>query len=164
MNKISMRRAHLADIPTIMELLRQVNEVHYQGRPDLFRRVTKYSAEQLADIIQSEDNPVFVVVSDDDNAQETVLAHLFCVTRDYSSSELFQDIKTLYIDDLCVSETARGMGIGRFAMDWICAWAREKGFYNVTLGVWECNPDARKFYEAMGMHVQESIMERILGR
>lgn len=54
------------------------------------------------------------------------------------------------------------MGIGRIAMDWIFDWARACGFYNVTLGVWECNPGARALYEAVGMQVQETVMEKIL--
>ena len=91
-----------------------------------------------------------------------VLAHIFGQVRDYHPNPLLQYIKTLYIDGVCVSETARGMGIGRIAMDWIFDWARGEGFYNVTLGVWECNPGARAFYEAVGMQVQETVMEKIL--
>ncbi len=41
MNKISMRRAQPSDVAALMDLLRQVNEVHFRGRPDLFRRATK---------------------------------------------------------------------------------------------------------------------------
>lgn len=157
MNKISMRRAQPSDVPALMDLLRQVNEVHFRGRPDLFRRAAKYGADDVSATMSDDDRPIFVATDG-----SRVLAHIFCQVRDYRPNPLLQDIKTLYIDDVCVSDTTRGMGIGRIAMDWIFDWARNEGFYNVTLGVWECNPGARAFYEAVGMQVQETVMEKIL--
>ena len=157
MNKISMRRAQPSDVPALMDLLRQVNEVHFRGRPDLFRRATKYSADDVSATMSDDDRPIFVAT---DGSQ--VLAHIFCQVRDYRPNPLLQDIKTLYIDDVCVSETTRGMGIGRIAMDWIFDWARGEGFYNVTHGVRECNPGARAFYAAVGLQVQENEMEKIM--
>ena len=38
-----IRRAEERDIPRLLELLKQVNEVHYKIRPDLFKLETKYS-------------------------------------------------------------------------------------------------------------------------
>ena len=32
----------------------------------------------------------------------------------------------------------------------------------MTLNVWECNPGARAFYEAMGMSVQKTCLEQVL--
>jgi GNAT superfamily N-acetyltransferase len=52
--------------------------------------------------------------------------------------------------------------VGKVLYDYVIAYAREIGCYNVTLNVWECNPGARKFYEAMGMVPQKTGMEKIL--
>ena len=68
----------------------------------------------------------------------------------------------LYIDDLVVDETVRGQHVGTALFEHVKDWAREQGFYNVTLNVWECNPGARAFYEAMGMRVMKTEMEAIL--
>ena len=43
----SVRRAKESDIPAIMELLKQVNWTHYNGRPDLFNLTTKYPEDEL---------------------------------------------------------------------------------------------------------------------
>ena len=57
----NVRRAQTEDIPSILELLVQVDMVHHNGRPDLFKGpATKYSAEELAQIIVSDKTPVFV--------------------------------------------------------------------------------------------------------
>ena len=62
---------------------------------------------------------------------------------------ILTDIKTLYIDDICVDEKARGQGVGRTLYDAVIAFAKESGCYNVTLNVWTCNEGALKFYETM---------------
>lgn len=55
-----IRKAKNRDIPKIMNLLVQVDMVHHKGRPDLFKGpATKYTENELADIIRDENNPVF---------------------------------------------------------------------------------------------------------
>ena len=72
------------------------------------------------------------------------------------------DIKTLYIDDLCVDEELRGQHIGTALYDFVKDFAKSEGCYNVTLNVWACNEDAHKFYEKLGLVPQKFGMEEIL--
>ena len=73
-----------------------------------------------------------------------------------------QDIKTLYIDDICVDENARGKHIGKALFEFVRNYAQSIGCYNITLNVWEGNDAALCFYRNMGMHVQKTTMETIL--
>lgn len=156
---MKIRKAQKEDIPRIMELLVQVDMVHHNGRPDIFKGpATKYNAEELSDIIENGDTPVFVCEEDG-----LVLAHAFCVHKQEVSDAVLTDIRTLYIDDICVDENARGKHIGASMYNHILSYAREQGFYNVTLNVWTCNPGAMKFYESMGMTPQKIGMEKVLG-
>ena len=75
---------------------------------------------------------------------------------------MLTDIRTLYIDDICVDEGARGRHIGKALYEHIVCYGREQGFYNITLNVWTCNPSALSFYEAMGLVPQKICMEKIL--
>ena len=152
-----VRRAEAADIPAIMELLRQVNRVHYDGRPDLFRLTTKYTEEELRGILANDRTPVFVCT----DAEDRVLGHGFCIMQ-HSGGQLLVEHTTVYIDDICVNESARGRGVGRALYDHILAFAREKGAYNVTLNVWSCNPGAMAFYEKLGLVPYKVGMEKIL--
>ena len=154
----TVRRAEKRDIPAIMGLLKQVNRVHYEGRPDLFRLATKYTEEELAAILDNDRTPVFVF--EDSGGQ--ILGHGFCVLQRPDNTRLLNDILTLYIDDICVDEAARGMGVGRALYEHILAYAREKGCYNVTLNVWSCNPGAVAFYEKLGLVPYKVGMEKIL--
>ena len=72
------------------------------------------------------------------------------------------DIKTLYIDDLCVDEAARGAHIVKALYEYVINFAKEQGYYNVTLNVWADNVNAVKFYEKVGLKVQKIGMEIIL--
>lgn len=154
-----IRRATDKDSKAIMRLLVQVNMVHHNGRPDLFNGPkTKYTEGQLHEMFLDDMNPIFVYEDDDG----TVKAHMFTNFKQILNDNIMTDIKTLYIDDLCVDEDARGEHIGSKMYDFIKGFARENGCYNVTLNVWECNGNAKKFYESRGLKVQKTGMEEIL--
>lgn len=153
-----IRRAEEKDIKGILDLLIQVDMVHHKGRPDLFKGpATKYNEEQLKDLIRDDNTPVFVCVEDD-----IVVGHAFCVHKRAVGDNVLTDVKTLYIDDICVDENNRKKGIGKALYDEVISYARKNGFYNVTLNVWNCNPGAVRFYEKMGLIPQKITMEKIL--
>ncbi len=156
---VTVRRAVEKDVPRVMELLVQVNMVHHKGRPDLFKGpTTKYNEEELAEIFCDDSKPVFV--AEDETGK--VLGHGFCVFQGVKDHPLLEDVKTLYIDDICVDEACRGMHVGNAIYEHILQFAKDSGCYNVTLNVWECNPGARAFYEKMGLVPQKTTMEKIL--
>ena len=141
-----------------MALLYQVAAVHHDIRPDLFKPdSTKYTEPELEALLQDENTPVFVF-----DEEGKVLGHAFCQLTSVKDHRLLQDIKTLYIDDICVDEAARGRHVGKALYDYVLDFARSMGCYNVTLNVWEGNDAALAFYRSMGMHVQKTGMETIL--
>nr|MBQ6241201.1 GNAT family N-acetyltransferase [Lachnospiraceae bacterium] len=154
----TVRRAEKRDIPAIMDLLRQVNRVHAEGRPDLFRLATKYTEDELAGILDNGRTPVFIC---EDEAGR-VVGHGFCILQRPGNTRLLHDHLTLYIDDICVDEAARGQQAGRAIYEHILSYARACGCYNVTLNVWCCNPGAMRFYEALGLEPYKIGMEKIL--
>lgn len=156
---MQIRRAKEKDMDGINRLLQQVLMVHHNGRPDLFKAdVKKYTDEELLQILQDDTRPVFVGVDE----QEKVLGYAFCVFLQHVGDNILTDIRTLYIDDICVDETVRGQHIGRQIYEYVVRFARENDFYNVTLNVWSCNPGAMKFYQSLGLTPYKVGMELIL--
>lgn len=154
-----IRRAKEQDLEGINRLLLQVGMVHHKGRPDLFKgNSRKYTDEELIGIIHDEERPVFVAADE----QGLVMGYAFCVFQQYLNNNILTDIKTLYIDDLCVDENIRGQHIGKSIYDRVVRFARESGCYNVTLNVWSCNEPAMGFYESCGLNPQKVGMELIL--
>ena len=152
-----IRKANKNDIGRIIELLHQVNMVHHEIRPDLFKPyTTKYNEQELEALLDNDSNPIFVY---DDGE---VLGHAFCQITDVKSHKLLQDAKTLYIDDICVDEKARGKHVGKALYEFVRDYAKSIGCYNITLNVWEGNDPALSFYKNMGMKVQKTGMEEII--
>lgn len=156
---MEIRRAKEQDMDGINKLLLQVCLVHHNGRPDLFKYgAKKYTDDQLKAIIRDDSRPIFTAVSEDGS----VLGYAFCVFQQHIGDNILTDIKTLYIDDLCVDETLRGKHIGSQLYNYVLSYAKEAGCYNVTLNVWSCNESAMKFYQACGLKPQKVGMETIL--
>lgn len=155
---MTIRFAEEKDAASILDLLYQVNLIHHQGRSDLFRLETKYNDDDVVIMVKDRKNPVFVAVDEED----TVLGYAICQHQQILSDPIRTDIRTLYIDDLCVDENHRKKGIGRALYHHVLDYAKKNGYYNVTLNVWALDVNARKFYEKMGLEVQKIGLEKIL--
>ena len=152
-----IRKANQEDIKRVIELLHQVNMVHHVLRPDLFKpHTTKYNEQELTSLLKDENKPIFVYVDG------IVLGYAFCQVSEVKDNQLLEDIKTLYIDDICVDENARGKHIGKALYEHVRNYAESIGCNNITLNVWEGNDPAWHFYKDMGMQVQKTTMEIIL--
>lgn len=152
-----IRKANENDTQRILELLHQVNMVHHEIRPDLFKpHTTKYNEQELRALFNDAKTPVFVY------DEGTVLGYAFCQVKEVKDDLLLQDIKTLYIDDICVDETARGKHVGKALFEYVREYAASIGCRNITLNVWEGNTPALNFYKSMGMQVLKTTMEVIL--
>ena len=158
-NQDVIRKASVADIPRLMDLLHQVNMVHHHLRPELFKpNTTKYSEQELETLLGDESKPIFVY---DDGE---VLGYAFCQMSEVKDDRLLQDRKSLYLDDLCVDETARGRHIGSALFEFVCGYAKSIGCHAVTLNVWAGNDAAMQFYQSKGMQPQKTGMEMELNR
>ena len=152
-----IRKVQKEDIKRIIKLLHQVNMVHHVLRPDLFKPyTTKYNEQELASLLNDENKPIFVYVD------ETGLGYAFCQVSEIKDHHLLEDIKTLYIDDICVDEKARGKHIGKALYEHVLDYAKSIGCNNITLNVWDGNDPAWHFYKDMGMQVQKTTMEVVL--
>ena len=113
-------------------LLYQVERVHQQGRPDLFKEgAKKYTDNELKAMLKDKTKPIFAAVDEND----VMKGYAFCVFQEHKGDNVLTDVKK---------------------------FAKEQGCYNVTLNVWECNPSARKFYEKAGLKPYKTGMEVIL--
>lgn len=156
---MNIRRAEEKDMSGINDLLYQVLMVHHNGRPDIFKANTKkYTDEELKVIIHDDTTPIFVAA----DAEENILGYAFCIFQQHLNHNTLTDVKTLYVDDLCVDENCRGQYIGKQLYDYVLAFAKQKECYNVTLNVWSCNESAMKFYQKCGLVPQKVGMEKIL--
>ena len=150
-----IRRATAADIPEILRLLVQVCNVHQDIRPDIFKRDgVKYTESDLTELLADDTRPVWCAVEDGQ-----FLGYCFCQWESTPDGSVGFARKELYIDDLCVDETARGKGVATCLFAHMRMLAKMNGFQFITLNVWEGNDSAMRFYEKMGMKPRKVCME-----
>ena len=152
---MEIRKAESRDIPGMIELLKQVGEVHHVIRPDIFRSgALKYTPADLEAILTDPARPIFVAVKGG-----CVAGYCFCIHRDYEGSGVSTDRKEIYIDDLCVDKGFRGRGVAKALYEHVCGYAKDCGCSFITLNVWCGNDGAQRFYEKMGMTPRNINME-----
>ena len=151
-----IRRATEKDIKDLIRLLEQVDLVHHLVRPDIFKIGTKYDKYELSLLIRDNSRPIFVY---DDNG---VKGYAFTIFKKHINDPIFTDIKTLYIDDLCVDKEYRGHHIGEELYKHVLDYAKKNNCYNVTLNVWYDNKPALAFYEKMGLSPLKIYLEQKL--
>ena len=96
------------------------------------------------------------------DGDDRLVGYAFCILQQQKGSTVMTDVKTLYIDDLCVDEALRGQHIGRTLYDAAVQYAKDHGCYNLTLNVWAGNDSAKRFYESCGLRPLKYGMETIL--
>lgn len=152
---VIIRFATVEDIPQLIGLLRQVEGVHHDIRPDLFRDGgEKYEPETLKVLLADKTRPVLAA-----EEAEKVLGYAFCVVEETKNDPARLDRRELYLDDLCVDASVRGKGVAKRLWQGTVDLAKQLGCDAVTLNVWEGNDRAWKFYENCGLTVRKTFLE-----
>ena len=155
---MTIRFADTRDVPGMIELLKQVGQVHHDIRPDIFRcGAQKYDEAALEALLKDPDRPILAAVEG-----EKLLGYCFCIVETTEADPVLMDDRTLYIDDLCVDETCRGQHVGKVLYEHACDYARQIGCRTVTLNVWCGNDSAMAFYQKRGMKPRKIYMEAVL--
>ena len=152
---MEIRRAKKDDIPRLLALLTQIRKIHADLRPDLFAvGTTKYGEEELNQMIDDDDNPIYVAMID-----HYVVGYAMCQKKFVSR---VCTKKVYHLDDLCVDEKYRHQGIGEALFNFVKQEAKKDDCYEITLNSWPNNEPAIKFYEKMGMKTRSVVLEFIL--
>ncbi len=157
---IVIRKAEKKDAPELVEILKTIAELHHQGRPDFFLSGSKYKVRDIEEKIDNPDEVILVAVNEDDR----VIGYTMSKIYERGGDGILAKMKTMYIDDVCVSESFRGCGTGHKLMDATVKEAENAGCHNAELNVWAFNDNAIKFYESCGMTKQRQYMEIVLDK
>lgn len=149
------RFAEEQDLKRVNEIRRQVNDVHVNGRPDIFRPgFCKEMEERIYELWQGENRAIIVA------EREHVICGMVCVeymTKLESPYNL--ERKIYHVEEFGVDEAFRRQGVGTELFEFMKRDAQEKGFPKLELDVWEFNESAIRFYEAVGFHQFRRFME-----
>jgi GNAT superfamily N-acetyltransferase len=146
---MKIRKATREDCPGMLQLIRELAE--YEKAPE----------EVTVDPLHFEESgfgekPVwwaFVVEVDDDSSTHSTTStpstQLVAFALYYIRYSTWKG-QTMYLEDILVTESMRGKGIGKMLIERLKEEAREKGFKRITWQVLDWNEPAINFYKKFG--------------
>jgi GNAT superfamily N-acetyltransferase len=147
--RIKVRRARKSDSKEILKLINELADFEKLTPPD-----SKARKQLINDAFGK--NPVFNVLLAKEGSKSVGYAFYFFT---YSS---FLAKKTLYLEDIFVSETYRKLGIGKMLMDELVKIARSHKCGRMEWCVLDWNFNAIRFYENLGAeHLKEWLYYRL---
>lgn len=150
-----VRFAQKRDLARVNELRRQVNDLHANGRPDIFKPgFCQELQDRVYELWRSRDSGVIVAERDG------LVCGMACVeylTR--PASPYNRERKIYHVAEFGVDPAFRRQGVGRELMEFMRDDARERGFTRIELDMWTFNEGAQQFYEAIGFQTFRRFME-----
>ena len=155
---MDIRFAREDELSRINDLRKQVNDLHVEGKPEVFK---PGFCEELQNYVYAiwQDPEQDIVVADKDGelCGFAILHHIYKPENPFMYVRDFLDI-----DEFCVDKNHRREGIATALVDFIKQYAKEKGYHRIELNMWEFNEGALAFYEAAGFETFRRYMEMFI--
>ena len=155
---MTIRFAEENELDRINDLRKQVNDVHVEGKPDVFK---PGFGEELKDFIKviwnDPEQSIVVAESEGDICGFAVLHHINKPENPFMYERDFLDI-----DEFCVDKDHRRQGVASALIEFIKTYAKDQGYKRIELNMWEFNQDALAFYEAAGFETFRRYMEMFI--
>lgn len=153
--QINIRFVKENELARVNELRKQVNDLHVEGKPEIFRAGFN---DELRDFIYKiwKDPEQKIVVAELNGVVcgFAVLHHIHRPENPFMRERDFMDV-----DEFCVDKEYRRQGIATKMISFIRNYTKEKGIKRLELNMWEFNQDALAFYEAVGFKTYRRYME-----
>jgi GNAT superfamily N-acetyltransferase len=145
--KATIRPAVAADYPAVEVLAREILTYHVAAIPETFRDTEPALSEDYFDELLESAASTLLVAAD----ASALVGFAVCEVRRARPSPMIVPRFVASIEQIMVTQTMRGRGIGQALFDACARWAYGNGADHLTLQVWEFNQQAIAFYERRGM-------------
>lgn len=152
MDNLIIRDAQLNDYLAVENILKQVQELHVNLRPDIYKPMDVVMSEES--YLESIKKDKFMVVE-----VEGVLCGLFILIERIYNMPTHIKRKIIYLDTMVIDKEYRNKGIGTKVFEYIKRYAKENKYDGIELQVNARNVVARKMYEKNGFTEKSINME-----
>lgn len=155
---MEIRKLTQSDYDRVIELYKELDELHVQARPDCFVHRDKEEIYPKDAFVHNLSHPGVLELGAFENEQLVgfVRASL------WEESGMVKDVKTVCLDDIYVLPACRGKGVATRLFAEVEVWAKEQGAVRLELHTWDFNKNAIAMYQAMGMTPQRYVFEKKL--
>lgn len=152
---MEIRFAREDELDRVNELRKQVNDLHVEGKPDVFKAgFNDELYNHIYDIWNDPEQEIVVADADGIICGFAVVHHIYKAENPFMFERDFIDV-----DEFCVDERFRRQGIATEIITFIKDYTKEKGFKRIELNMWEFNQGVLEFYEAVGFNTYRRYME-----
>ena len=153
-----IRFAKEDELDRINVLRKQVNDLHVEGKPDVFKPGFNEELQNYVYyIFKDPEQKIVVADKDGEICGFAILHHIYKPENPFMKVRDFLDI-----DEFCVDEKHRREGIATAMVEFIKNFAIDQGYHRLELNMWEFNQDALAFYEAAGFETFRRYMEMFI--
>jgi ribosomal protein S18 acetylase RimI-like enzyme len=156
MNELLIREGELKDRALLDELFREELEYHKSLMPDKFKIPDIVVSEKWLDSIL-DNNDIYLIVSE--YKGKIVGAILYKIEKNHEDI-LLKERKYGYIEEMIVSESYRGKGIGKKLLNYAINDFKTKSLKDFEIDVWEKNKIGLRFYENQGFKTIRRRMKK----
>lgn len=146
MGEVTIRRATKADLPAVIAMLDEVDELHRTALPWLFREVDQPQTNDFLEGYCSELDRTMLLATEDGS----LAGVLYMFLRQPARAPIVRPTLVAEIDTLVVGHAFRRRGVGKRLVEAALQWARDNGATRTELGVYEFNDAARAFWASLG--------------
>lgn len=152
MEKTIIRPAGPEDYEAVERIMKQVQKMHVEWRPDIYRYVeTALPCEAFAEAVKQGT----FLAAERNGKVVGILSYL--IRHVESENHVTRDV--IFIDSMAVEEDCRGQGIGRQLFDAVRKIREQRGLDGIELQVNAKNTAAKKMYESYGFTEKSINME-----
>lgn len=156
---MKIREIELRDVKQVAKIMDQVQKLHCENRPDIFRKRSIDELEkQVIEAINRNEN-IIIVAENDSEEIVGILNYKIRIIEEGSRPNLKPN-SILSISELGVEENWRGKGIGKQLMSEAEKIKRTLGCERIELNCWSFNERAMGFYASCGMKIQRVFLEK----
>ena len=150
-----VRFAEEKDLDIINELRKQVNDIHVEGRPDVFKAGFGSEIRDFAKVIMDGENSDIIVAE-----HNGVICGMVCVDYVNKTETPYSKARSFYhVQEIAVDANHRRQGVAKELLDFMITDARKRKLEKIELDVWELNDSAIEFYQAVGFRQTRRWME-----
>lgn len=153
---MKIRNAKIEDKKELKEILIQAQELHYNNRPDIFRKMTPKEVEkEIMEVLENKERKMIVAANENDKVCGLVIFKI----KEIKNNTNLKDARILHIGKIVVDEKGRRKGTGKLMMEEINRISKKLKCDRIELNCWSFNEDAIEFYKAQGMKIQRLNFE-----
>ena len=150
-----VRFAEEKDLDIINELRKQVNDIHVEGRPDVFKAGFGSEIRDFAKVIINGENSDIIVAE-----RNGVICGMVCVDYVNKPETPYSKARNFYhVQEIAVDADYRRQGVAKELFEFMIEDAKKRKLARIELDVWEFNDSAIEFYQAVGFRLTRSWME-----